>query len=199
MFASIGSAAPPHLSADTSGNASSRQVHRKLRLVRSLRRMAPVVSFLAVVASSAEARETVAFDKAVQPGTIVVKTAERRLYLVLENGSALRYPVAVGRPGQQWFGKMAVEGMHLKPAWSAPPVVRRDNPRLPDVIPSGAPNNPMGAAALMLTGGEYAIHGTNRPSSIGTFASYGCIRMHNQDIVDLFDRVSVGTPVMVTP
>ena len=103
------------------------------------------------------------------------------------------------RAGNQWFGRVAIEGKHLKPAWSPPAVIRRDNPRLPDVIPSGAPNNPMGAAALMLSGGEYAIHGTNRPSSIGSFASYGCIRMHNHDIVDLYDRVTVGTPVVVRP
>jgi lipoprotein-anchoring transpeptidase ErfK/SrfK len=147
----------------------------------------------------AASRETVTFDAAVQPGTIVVKTTERRLYLVLENGSALRYPIAVGRAGQQWTGRVAVEGKHLKPAWSPPEVIKRDKPSLPDVIPSGAPNNPMGAAALMLTGGEYAIHGTNRPSSIGTFASYGCIRMHNEDIIDLYQRVSVGTPVVVRP
>ncbi len=140
-----------------------------------------------------------AFDRGYAPGTVVVSTSERRLYLVLESGSALRYPIAVGRAGQQWYGQVAVEAKHVKPAWSPPAVIRRDNPRLPSVIPSGAPNNPMGAAALLLKGGEYAIHGTNRPSSIGNFASYGCIRMHNQDVVDLYDRVAVGTPVMVRP
>ena len=75
--------------------------------------------------------------------------------------------------------------------------MKADNPNLPDVIPGGAPNNPMGVAAMTLTGGEYAIHGTNRPESIGKFASYGCIRMLNQDISDLFERVSVGTQVVV--
>jgi lipoprotein-anchoring transpeptidase ErfK/SrfK len=75
--------------------------------------------------------------------------------------------------------------------------VRADNPDLPEVIPGGAPNNPMGVAAMTLAGGEYAIHGTNRPESIGKFASYGCIRMHNDDIADLFERVSVGTDVVV--
>lgn len=161
--------------------------------------IALVAPFLAMVASPAASREAVTFDTAVQPGTIVVKTAERRLYLVLENGSALRYPIAVGRAGKQWFGTVAVQGKHVAPAWSPPPVIKRDNPRLPDVIPSGAPNNPMGAAAIMLSGGEYAIHGTNNPNSIGKFASYGCIRMHNEDVVDLYDRVTVGTPVVVKP
>ena len=84
-----------------------------------------------------------------------------------------------------------------KPAWSPPKEVKRDKPSLPDVIPGGSPRNPMGAAAMTLAGGEYAIHGTNVPSSIGGFVSYGCIRMFNQDVVDLYSRVSVGTTVMV--
>jgi len=144
------------------------------------------------------AREVVRFEAAVEPGTIVVRTSERRLYLVLGSGKALRYPVAVGRPDKQWFGRTIINGKHLQPAWSPPEEVRRDNPKLPDVIPGGAPNNPMGHGALTLSGGEYAIHGTNKPSSIGTFASYGCIRMHNADIAELFAHVSVGTEVLVT-
>ena len=131
------------------------------------------------------------------PGTIVVKTRERRLYYVIGHGQAVRYPVGVGRPDKQWTGQSAVSGKYIRPAWSPPAEIRRDNPRLPDVIPSGAPNNPMGAAALTIAGGEYAIHGTNRPGSVGGFVSYGCIRMLNSDIMDLFDRVTVGTPVVV--
>jgi len=153
---------------------------------------------LACAAAPAAARELVAFDAGVQPGTIVVKTAERRLYLALGNGAAIRYPVAVGKPGKQWFGWASIDGKHVRPAWSPPAVVKRDNPSLPDVIPGGSPRNPMGERALTLTGGEYAIHGTNAPGSIGRFASYGCIRMHNHDIVDLFERVGVGTQVVVT-
>ena len=149
-------------------------------------------------AAPASAREIVRYDGEVRPGTIVVKTSERRLYLVLSDGQAIRYPVAVGRTGKQWQGWAQVNGKHVEPAWSPPDEVRQDNPKLPDVIPGGAPNNPMGPRALTLSGGEYAIHGTNRPSSIGTFASYGCIRMYNQDIVDLFERVGVGTEVVVT-
>ena len=149
-------------------------------------------------AAPASAREMVRYDAEVQPGTIVIKTAERRLYFVLGDGRAIRYPVAVGRPGKQWQGWAQVNGKHVQPAWTPPDEVRHDNPKLPNVIPGGAPNNPMGPRALTLSGGEYAIHGTNRPSSIGTFASYGCIRMYNQDIVDLFDRVNVGTQVVVT-
>jgi lipoprotein-anchoring transpeptidase ErfK/SrfK len=155
---------------------------------------------MACAAEAASAREMVPFDGGVAPGTIVIKTSERRLYVALGNGTAIRYPVAVGRPGKQWYGQVAVNGKHVRPDWSPPSDVRRDNPSLPDVIPGGAPNNPMGIAALTLSGGgEYAIHGTNKPSSVGTYASYGCIRMYNKDIADLFDRVNVGTPVMVTP
>ena len=85
----------------------------------------------------------------------------------------------------------------MRPAWAPPQEIRREHPNLPDVIAGGAANNPMGAAALTLRGGEYAIHGTNRPASIGGFVSYGCIRMYNRDIVELYRLVAVGTPVIV--
>lgn len=156
-------------------------------------------AMIAVALSSpARAREVVAFEAGVQPGTIVVRTAERRLYLVLGGGAAIRYPVAVGRPGKQWTGYAAVDGKYVEPAWSPPAEVARDNPRLPRVIAGGSPRNPMGARALTLDRGQYAIHGTNAPASIGTFASYGCIRMHNADIIDLYERVDVGAAVLVT-
>ena len=132
------------------------------------------------------------------PGTIIVRTHERRLYLVLGNGQALRYPVGVGRIGKQWSGTSFIDGKYIKPAWSPPAEIRRDKPSLPRVIPGGSPHNPMGVAAMTLNGGEYAIHGTNAPGSIGGYVSYGCIRMFNQDITDLFGRVSVGTRVVVT-
>lgn len=150
-------------------------------------------------ATEAAAREVVPFQAGISPGTIVIRTGERRLYYVRGDGTALRYPVAVGKPGKQWFGEARIDGKYVRPAWSPPAEVKRDNPRLPSVIPGGAPNNPMGARALTLDLDEYAIHGTNRPGSIGTYASYGCIRMHNQDVVDLYERVSVGTRVVVTP
>jgi lipoprotein-anchoring transpeptidase ErfK/SrfK len=149
------------------------------------------------VVSPATAREVVTFNAAVAPGTIVVRTSERKLYLVLGDGRALRYPVGVGRAGQQWNGRSFIDGKYVRPDWSPPPEIARDHPKIPAVIPGGSPRNPMGVAALTLVGGQYAIHGTNNPKSIGGFVSYGCIRMYNQDIVDLFQRVSVGTPVLV--
>jgi len=142
--------------------------------------------------------EVVAFNGDVSPGTIVVRTNERRLYLVLGQGRAMAYPVGVGRAGKQWAGKSFIDSKRIRPAWGPPPDIKREHPNMPDVIPGGSPSNPMGAAALTLSGGEYAIHGTNNPGSIGGYVSYGCIRMYNQDITDLYDRVGVGTPVVVT-
>lgn len=132
------------------------------------------------------------------PGSIVVKTSQRRLYFVVSEGKAVSYPVGVGRAGKQWSGTTFVASKHLSPAWSPPAEIRRDRPLLPSVIPGGSPRNPMGAAALVLAQDEYAIHGTNAPGSVGGFVSYGCIRMFNRDILDLYQRVSVGTRVVVT-
>ncbi|WP_027172054.1 L,D-transpeptidase [Methylobacterium sp. 10] len=160
--------------------------------------LAGTVLSVGFAATPVASRELVAFDQAVMPGTVVVRTSERRLYLVNGDGTAIRYPVAVGKPGKQWTGATKIDGKYVEPAWSPPREVKRDNPRLPDVIAGGSPHNPMGAAAMTLAGGEYAIHGTNRPNSVGTYASYGCIRMYNQDVVDLYGRVSVGTQVYVT-
>ncbi len=132
------------------------------------------------------------------PGTIVVKTSERRLYLILDTGHAMRYPVGVGKAGRQWAGETRIDGKYRNPAWAPPAAVKHDKPGLPDVIPGGSPHNPMGVAAMTLAGGEYAIHGTNVPGSVGGFVSYGCIRMLNDDISDLYQRVSIGTRVVVT-
>jgi lipoprotein-anchoring transpeptidase ErfK/SrfK len=169
---------------------------RYVRPFASLALAATAVAFLG--AAPVQAREVVAFRDNVSAGTIVVRTHERRLYLVLGDGTAIRYPVGVGMGSKQWAGTTRIDGKYIKPAWSPPKEVKRDKPSLPDVIPGGSPKNPMGAAALTLAGGEYAIHGTNVPSSIGGFVSYGCIRMFNQDIVDLYSRVSLGTTVVVT-
>jgi lipoprotein-anchoring transpeptidase ErfK/SrfK len=145
------------------------------------------------------AREPVRFD-GFAPGTIVVSNAERSLYFVDGPGRAIRYRVAVGKPGKAWRGRAYIDGKYIEPSWSPPAEVKRDRPWLPDVIPPG-PKNPMGARALTLNGGAYAIHGTTRQmrASIGTAASYGCIRMYNEDVIDLFERVRVGTPVVVVP
>ena len=155
-------------------------------------------SLLLTASAPSYAREVVQFRAEAPAGSIVVRTGERRLYYVMGDGRAIRYTVGVGRPGKQWQGQSYIDGKHLRPAWTPPYEVKRDKPSLPDVIPGGSPRNPMGEAALTLSGGSYAIHGTNVPGSIGGFVSYGCIRMHNADVLDLYGRVGVGTSVVVT-
>jgi lipoprotein-anchoring transpeptidase ErfK/SrfK len=161
--------------------------------------LAATVVVGALMSPTAQAApNVVGFHGDYAPGTIVVKTNERKLYLVLEQGQAVRYPVGVGKPGKQWAGATKIDGKYRQPAWSPPADVKHDNPNIPDVIAGGSPANPMGVAAMTLAGGEYAIHGTNRPNSVGGYVSYGCVRMYNEDITDLYSRVSVGTPVIVT-
>ncbi len=150
----------------------------------------------AVGVGSAGARELVGFDPGFSAGTIVVKTSERKLYYVLGSGQAIRYTVAVGRPGKEWSGETTIARKEVDPVWGPPAEVKRDKPELPDLVPPG-PRNPLGPRAMLLRGTEYAIHGTNKRESIGTRASYGCIRMYNEDVVDLYDKVTIGTPVVV--
>jgi lipoprotein-anchoring transpeptidase ErfK/SrfK len=159
-----------------------------------------VFASFALVPSQASAHgELVTVTDGYPAGTIVVRQHERRLYLMIGNGEAIRYPVAVGRRDMQWSGTVTVDGKYVEPAWTAPASIRKDYNKYPAIIPGGSPQNPMGVAALTLSGGgQYAIHGTNQPSLIGGFVSHGCIRMYNADISDLFERVGVGTRVVVT-
>jgi len=148
-------------------------------------------------ATPSAAREIIRFN-GYSAGTIVIKTNERRLYYVLGDGKAIRYPVGVGRAGMQWAGTAFIDGKYIRPAWEAPESIRKDYRRLPRVVPGGSAANPMGAAAMTLSGGgQYAIHGTNAPGSVGHFVSHGCIRMYNSDIMDLYERASFGTRVVV--
>jgi lipoprotein-anchoring transpeptidase ErfK/SrfK len=161
--------------------------------------LAATIGSGALISTAAEARpDLVGFRGDYAPGTIVVRTNERRLYLVVDPDHAMRYPVGVGRSGKQWAGVTQISGKYRYPAWSPPAEIRRDKPSMPDVIPGGSSHNPMGVAAMTLAGGEYAIHGTNVPGSVGGFVSYGCIRMLNEDITDLYQRVPVGTEVVVS-
>jgi len=155
------------------------------------------VNILAIAAPAlSQARETVKFDE-YSAGTIVIKTNQRRLYYVVGGGKAIAYPVGVGRAGKAWAGSSFISRKVLRPDWAPPAEVKRDKPRMPDVIRGGTPGNPMGAAAMTLGVSEYAIHGTNAPGSVGGFVSYGCIRMYNEDILDLYEKVSLGSPVVV--
>lgn len=131
------------------------------------------------------------------PGTLVISTAERRLHLVLDDGaSALRYGVGVGREGFSWKGTETISAKREWPDWTPPADMRARDPKLPAHMDGGL-DNPLGARALYLGDTLYRIHGTNQPSSIGRSVSSGCIRMANADVIDLYERVAVGTPVVV--
>jgi len=160
--------------------------------------LAAIVS-VAFAPKAAEAHgDRVSMRDSYMPGTIVIITHERALYLMVGPGTALRYPVGVGRLGMQWSGTAFIDGKYIRPAWSPPDSIRHDYRSLPPVVPGGSPRNPMGVAAMTLSGGgQYAIHGTNNEGSIGHFVSHGCIRMHNADIEDLYSRVTLGTRVVV--
>jgi lipoprotein-anchoring transpeptidase ErfK/SrfK len=153
-----------------------------------------VVAISALATAQAKKVVTAPF---IEKGTIVVNTKSRQLFYGLGDGKAIKYTVAVGRAGKQWKGTTYIRSKRWKPAWKPTPEIRRDNPRLPAVIPGGSPRNPVGVAALVLARDKYAIHGTNRPESIGKSVSYGCIRMHNKDITDLYKRVRWGRKVKV--
>jgi lipoprotein-anchoring transpeptidase ErfK/SrfK len=141
-------------------------------------------------------KEIVEFDEDYARGAIIIKTAERKLYYTLGDGRAVRYSIAVGQPRFQWEGEYWVARKSQNPGWSPTPRMRRENPSLPKYMPPG-PSNPLGLRALYLGWSEYRIHGTNAPYSIGRDASSGCFRMHNADVIDLFDRVHIGAPVYV--
>lgn len=162
--------------------------------------VAAIVAAFAVAPRAAQAHgDLVSVKDSYLPGTIVVRTGERALYYYVGMGQAIRYPVGVGRVGMQWSGTAFIDGKYIKPAWSPPDSIRRDYRSLPPVVPGGSPHNPMGVAAMTLSGGgQYAIHGTNNEGSVGHFVSHGCIRMHNSDIMDLYGRTSLGTRVVVT-
>jgi lipoprotein-anchoring transpeptidase ErfK/SrfK len=133
--------------------------------------------------------ELVGFDKGYPLGSIIVVNHERRLYYVIGNGRAMRYPVAVGSAGNQWTGQSFVSSRAVNPSWTPPWSPGH-------TVPGGA-GNPLGVRALYLGWTNYRIHGTNQPGSIGSPASHGCVRMFNADIVDLYDRIHIGAPVYV--
>lgn len=141
-------------------------------------------------------RQLVMYSGQEQPGTIVIDTAQRFLYLVQESSRALRYRVAVGKPGFTWAGTRVITVKREWPDWYPPPEMRVRQPELPGRMPGG-PNNPLGARALYIGSTLYRIHGTNEPGSIGYPVSSGCFRMRNEDVIDLYERVKVGTKVVV--
>ncbi|MEE7458697.1 hypothetical protein MPAR168_12180 [Methylorubrum populi] len=150
----------------------------------------------AVPQATAIAREVVPYSGPHAPGTIIVSTVERRLYLVQPGGEALRYGVGVGRPGFTWGGTQTVTMKREWPDWRPPSEMLRRRPDLPRYMKGGI-ENPLGARAMYLGNTIYRIHGSNEPETIGTAVSSGCIRMTNEDVTDLYSRVKVGARVVV--
>ncbi|MBS7698535.1 MULTISPECIES: L,D-transpeptidase [unclassified Chelatococcus] len=146
--------------------------------------------------ASAIPRQIVTYNGPYGPGTIVVSTSERRLYLVQPGGTAIRYGIGVGRPGFTWGGTKTVTQKREWPGWTPPPQMLKRRPDLPRYM-AGGPDNPLGARALYLGSTLYRIHGSNEPDSIGQAVSSGCFRMMNEDVIDLYGRVRVGTRVVV--
>ena len=141
-------------------------------------------------------RRTVAFPGNYAPGTIIVRHREKRLYYVLGNGQAIQYGVAVGREGAAWSGTSVVSNKREWPSWTPTPGILARQPNLPRHM-EGGPQNPMGARALYLGDTLYRIHGTNEPWMIGEEVSSGCIRMTNEDVIDLYNRTRMGATVIV--
>lgn len=158
----------------------------------------PLVQYVDPAKAQATAipREVVEYPTKYAPGTIVINSAERRLYFVMPNGKAMRYGVGVGRPGFDWAGSQTVTRKTEWPTWTPPAQMLKRRPDLPRFMPGG-PENPMGARALYLGSTLYRIHGSNEPETIGQAVSSGCIRMLNEDVIDLYERARVGTRVVV--
>jgi lipoprotein-anchoring transpeptidase ErfK/SrfK len=141
-------------------------------------------------------KQEVPYEGKEAPGTIIINTPERLLYLVEGNGRALRYGIGVGRPGFTWAGVHNVTNKREWPDWTPPDDMLRRRPDLPRHM-EGGPENPLGARAMYLGSTLYRIHGSNEPWTIGTAVSSGCIRMRNEDVIDLYERVKVGAKVLV--
>ena len=153
-------------------------------------------SFFATLFGPSTARTVVSYSGSQKPGTIIISTAQRRLYLVLGNGQALSYAIAVGKAGYAWSGINQVTDKREWPDWTPPGEMLQRRPDLPRHM-AGGPNNPMGARAIYLGSSLYRIHGSNDPDKIGQAVSSGCIRLTNQDVIDLYNRIQIGATVIV--
>jgi len=187
----------------TAGPASAQSSNRNTRpapapVARSTASVAslpaPLSNFLALF--SAVPRETVSYPGSYKAGTIIVKTGERRLYLVLGNGQAMKYGIGVGREGFTWSGSTTITAKREWPDWTPPDEMLKRRPDLPRHM-VGGPDNPLGARAMYLGDTQYRIHGSNEPHTIGTATSSGCIRMTNDDVIDLYNRAKIGATVIV--
>jgi lipoprotein-anchoring transpeptidase ErfK/SrfK len=143
-------------------------------------------------------RQTINFSPTFKTGQVIVSFTDRRLYHIIRPGQADSYPIATPREQSRWQGTMTVTQKRINPSWTPTPTMRAENPRLPMWVPGGHPMNPMGVRAMYLGSSAYRIHGTDAPWTIGQPVSKGCIRMYNQDVIGLYDRVPVGANVLIT-
>jgi lipoprotein-anchoring transpeptidase ErfK/SrfK len=143
-------------------------------------------------------KHMVRFSPKYSPGQIVVSFGDRRLYYVTQKGSAISYPIAIPKGDARWAGTSIVSDKRVNPSWTPTAEMRRENPKLPAFVPGGHPRNPLGVRALYLGSSLYRIHGTDAPWLIGQEVSKGCIRMLNEDVIDLYNRARVGARVTVT-
>ncbi len=143
-------------------------------------------------------RQTISFNPQYSPRQLIVSFGDRKLYWIAAPGQAISYPIAIPREQSRWAGVTSVSSKKVNPSWTPTDEMRRENPRLPAFVPGGHPMNPLGNRALYLGSSTYRIHGTDAPWTIGTAVSKGCIRMYNEDALDVFNRVPVGTKVTVT-
>jgi lipoprotein-anchoring transpeptidase ErfK/SrfK len=143
-------------------------------------------------------REVVRFSPQFKTGEVIVSFSDRRLYFVSRPGEAFSYPIAIPRDQSRWQGVTSVSQKRVNPPWTPTPTMIAENPRLPRWVPGGHPMNPLGVRALYLGSSTYRIHGTDAPWTIGSAVSKGCIRMYNEDVLDLYPRVNVGARVTVT-
>jgi lipoprotein-anchoring transpeptidase ErfK/SrfK len=143
-------------------------------------------------------KQTVRFPGNYRPGELVVSFGDRRVYHITGPGVASAYPIAIPREQSRWQGVTTVSSKRENPSWTPTPTMRAENPRLPMWVPGGHPMNPLGVRAMYLGSSTYRIHGTDAPWTIGSAVSKGCVRMYNQDVLDLYPRVNVGAKVTVT-
>ncbi len=143
-------------------------------------------------------REEVSFHSSYAPRQIIVSFGDRKLYWIRARGSAVAYPIAIPRTQSRWAGVATISHKAINPGWTPTASMRRENPKLPAHVPGGHPQNPLGPRALYLGGTMYRIHGTDAPWTIGGAESKGCIRMYNEDVLDLYPQVPAGTRVTVT-
>lgn len=143
-------------------------------------------------------KQLVVFTPQAEPGTILVSFADRKLYYILPNNRAISYPIGAPTGEARWSGVTFISEKRVNPTWTPTPDMRRENPTLPAFVPGGHPLNPLGPRAMYLGSTTYRIHGTDAPWTVGQDVSHGCIRMFNADVIDLYDRVGVGTRVVVT-